>query len=265
MHKHDLQTNSEPAEIESFSRSRENSGKTVDFEKEQRFPERPIKEQLKTLPILTFEGNTHIITEKKELNQALKTLRRESVLGFDTETRPNFKKGKKYTVSLLQLATANDAFLFRLNRLGLPEELASLLEDSDILKVGVAILDDIRALRKLRKFKVEGFIELAKIASELGIVTCGLRNLAAIFFGVRISKKAQLTNWESPVFNPNQILYAATDAWICLEMYSFLERENLLPEKRNWIMPELDLKKFSRRHKNFNVGSNIGNAPKTME
>ena len=190
---------------------------------------------------------------------------RESVLGFDTETRPNFKKGKKYTVSLLQLATANDAFLFRLNHLGLPEELALLLANPDILILGQAILDDIRALRKLRKFEVKGFVELSNIASELGIVTCGLRNLAAIFFGARISKKAQLTNWERPDFNSDQTLYAATDAWICLEMYRFLDRENLLPENNIWKMPESSLPKSSRRYKNFNGVRKIGNDQKTME
>ena len=99
------------------------------------------------------------------------------------------------------------------------------------------MLDDVRGLQTLSNFNPGGFIELADIASDLGIVTCGLRNLAAIFLGVRITKKAQLTNWERPVINAKQSLYAATDAWICLKMYFFLERENLLPLKRIWQMP----------------------------
>jgi len=265
MHKQDLQTNSESVDIEPFYQSRGKPGVATTSEKEQRFPERPNKEQVKTFPILAFKGKIHLITEKKGLNQALKTLCRESVLGFDTETRPTFKKGKQYSVSLLQLATANDAFLFRLNHLGLPKELASLLADPDILKVGVAILDDIRALRKLRKFEVKGFVELSNIASELGIVTCGLRNLTAIFFGARISKKEQLTNWERPDFKSSQALYAATDAWICLEMYRFLDSENLLPENNIWNMPESSLSKSLRRYKNFKGGRKIGDDPKTME
>ena len=121
--------------------------------------------------------------------------------------------------------------------LGFPNELLEILEDSSILKIGIAILDDVRGLQKLNNFKPRGFIELADIASDLGIVTCGLRNLAAIFLGVRITKKAQLTNWERPVINSKQSLYAATDAWICLKMYIFLEHENLLPVKRIWQMP----------------------------
>jgi len=176
-------------------------------------------------------------------------LRQSSVLGFDTETRPTFKKGEQHSVSLLQLSTRDEAFLFRLNYLGLPEELVSLLADPDILKVGVAILDDIRALRKMRKFDVQGFVELSNIGSELGIVTCGLRNLAAIFFGVRISKKEQLTNWERPDLNSSQCLYAATDAWICLKMFSFLKKEKELPEKIVWKMPEPQPPKSTRRFK----------------
>ena len=164
-------------------------------------------------------------------------MRKYTVLGFDTETRPVFRKGVHHNVSLLQLSTSEEAFLFRLNHLSVPNELVALLEDSSIIKVGVAILDDVRGLQKLSNFKADGFFELADIAGDLGIVTCGLRNLAAIFLGVRITKKAQLTNWERPEINSKQSLYAATDAWICLEMYLFLERENLLPENRIWQMP----------------------------
>jgi ribonuclease D len=110
-------------------------------------------------------------------------------------------------------------------------------------------LDDIRALQKLRKFDAEGFVELSSIGSDLGIVTCGLRNLAAIFFGVRISKKEQLTNWERPDLNSSQCLYAATDAWICLKMLDFLEREKVLPKKIIWKMPEPQPPKSTRRFK----------------
>ena len=237
MHRQDLQTNSENDERESFKQSRGNIAKEGS-EKNKRFPERLNKEHIKNFPIMSFKGKIHLIKEKKDLKEALKILRSKSVLGFDTETRPSFKKGENYSVSLLQLSTLDEAFLFRLNHLGLPDDLVSLLADPDILKVGVAILDDVRALRKLKKFDAEGFVELANIGSELGIVTCGLRNLAAIFFGVRISKKAQLTNWERPEFNSDQALYAATDAWICLEMYRFLESEKLLPEKIIWNMPD---------------------------
>jgi len=142
MHRQDLQTNSDSTETESFNQSNLNSGEIINSEIDQRFPERLSKEHINTLPILSFEGKIHLITESKDVSEAIKILRQEEpVLGFDTETRPTFKKGDQYSVSLLQLSTRDEAFLFRLNYLGLPEELASLLADPDILKVGVAILN----------------------------------------------------------------------------------------------------------------------------
>jgi len=237
MHRQDLQTNSDTADSETFNKIDDNTLEIPGLIKNKRFPERLGKEHIKTLPVRAFDGKIHLITEIKDVSYAIKTLRKYPILGFDTETRPVFRKGVQHNVSLLQLSTSKEAFLFRLNHLGFPNELVALLEDSTILKVGVAILDDVRGLQKLSNFKADGFIELADIAGDLGIVTCGLRNLAAIFLGVRITKKAQLTNWERPLINSKQSLYAATDAWICLEMYLFLERENLLPENRIWQMP----------------------------
>ena len=236
MHRRDLQSNSDTAESEKFNNIDENTKEITGLKNSKNFPERLGKEHIKTLPIRAFDGKIHLITEMKDVSDAIKTLRKCSVLGFDTETRPVFKKGVQHNVSLLQLSTPEEAYLFRLNYLGFPNEVVALLEDSSILKVGVAILDDVRGLQKLSNFKADGFIELADIAGDLGIVTCGLRNLAAIFLGVRITKKAQLTNWERPVINSKQSLYAATDAWICLKMYLFLKNENLLPLNFIWQM-----------------------------
>ncbi len=238
MHRQDLQTNSGTTDSESFNKIDDSTIEITSLIKNKRFPERLSKEHIKTLPVSAFDGKIHLVTEIKDLSYAIKILRKYQILGFDTETRPVFRKGVKHNVSLLQLSTAKEAFLFRLNHFGLPNDLVSILEDSDILKIGVAILDDVRGLQKLNNFKADGFIDLADIAGDLGIVTCGLRNLAAIVLGVRINKKAQLTNWERPVINSKQSLYAATDAWICLKMYLFLERENLLSENRIWQLPE---------------------------
>ena len=237
MHRQDLQTNSETVDSEKFNNIDGNSREIPGLITHAHFPKRLGKEHIKALPVLAFDGKIHLITEINDVSDAIKTLRKYPVLGFDTETRPVFRKGVQHNVSLLQLSTPKEAFLFRLNHLGFPNELVALLEESAILKVGVAILDDVRGLQKLSNFKAESFVELADIAGELGIVTCGLRNLAAIFLGFRINKKAQLTNWERSKINSKQSLYAATDAWICLEMYLFLERENLLPVNRIWQMP----------------------------
>ena len=237
MHRQDLQTNSDTEDSETFNEINANNTEISDLKKNKRFPERLAKEHIKILPVRSFDGKIHLITEINDVRDAIKTLRKYQVLGFDTETRPVFRKGVQHDVSLLQLSTSKEAFLFRLNHLGFPDEIIEILEDSAILKVGIAILDDVRGLQKLSNFKPGGFIELADIASDLGIVTCGLRNLAAIFLGVRITKKAQLTNWERPVISSKQSLYAATDAWICLKMYIFLEQENLLPINIIWQMP----------------------------
>ena len=237
MHKEDLQTNFRSNNLELFKYSRETTEDVFFSEKDQLFPERLSKEYVKRLPIISFKGRIHLIETKNDLQKATKILSHEEILGFDTETRPNFKKGQKNSVSLLQLSTPNDAYLIRLNLLGFPSELVSLLNDKNILKVGVAILDDIRALQKLCKFDPGGFVELSDIGNQLGIVTCGLQNLAAIFFGVRITKKERLTNWDRPAFKDSQCLYAATDAWICLEMFNLLKKEKLLPEKIIWSMP----------------------------
>ena len=201
MPRQDLQTNSDTADSETFNEIDANNAEVTGLIKNRRFPERLTKEHIKTLPVSSFEGKIHLITENNNVIDAIKTLRKHPVLGFDTETRPVFRKGVQHDVSLLQLSTSKEAFLFRLNHLGFPNELIEILEDSAILKVGIAILDDVRGLQKLSNFNPGGFIELADIASDLGIVTCGLRNLAAIFLGVRITKKAQLTNWERPVIN----------------------------------------------------------------
>ena len=223
-------------------------------EKDKIFPERLTKEHVKSLPIISFRGTIHLIDKKKDIEEAIKILSKERVLGFDTETRPNFKKGQKNSVSLLQLSTQNDAYLFRLNLLGLPREILSLLSDKNILKIGVAIIDDIRALQKLCRFEPEGFVELSSIGKQLGIITCGLQNLAAIFFGVRITKKERLTNWERRQFNESQCLYAATDAWICLEMFFFLKLKKLLPKQILWNMSKSKKSKksdFVKKNKIF--------------
>ena len=204
MDKQDLQTKSSSGCLELFKYSSGNPEDVVFSKKDRRFPERLTKDYVRSLPIISFKGEIHLIEKRNDLEKAIKNLSREKVLGFDTETRPNFKKGQKNDVSLIQLSTSKDAYLIRLNYLGLTSELVSLLTDKNILKVGVAILDDIRALQRLCRFDPEGFIELSNIGNHLGIVTCGLQNLAAIFFGVRITKKERLTNWDRQEFNASQ-------------------------------------------------------------
>jgi ribonuclease D len=177
------------------------------------------KEEINELKMLKFPGKIHLVTNTEEAIGIAAELEKEDILGFDTETRPSFKKGESYDVSLLQLSTKTDAYLFRLNKMSFPKELAQLLADPNIVKAGVAVRDDIKSLQKLQPFKEEGFCELADFAKELGVQNFGLRALCAIFLDFRLSKRAKITNWEQPKLTAAQIEYAACDAWVGLEIY----------------------------------------------
>jgi ribonuclease D len=146
----------------------------------------------------------------------------EELLGFDTETKPTFKKGRKNKVSLIQLSTGTLACLFRINKLGLPDELIDLLSDPGVIKAGVAVHDDIRFLKGVKKFEPSGFIDLQTFVKDYGIQSSGLKKLAAIVLGFRISKRQQVTDWEANQLTEAQEIYAATDAWVCHQIYKKL-------------------------------------------
>lgn len=180
------------------------------------------KEQINELPPLNFTGKVHLITKDSEVAKAVDDLKSQKTLGFDTESKPSFKKGEVHPVSLLQLATPSDVYLFRLNYLKLPTEVTEILADESITKVGVAIRDDIKDLRKLSAFEPAGFVELADLAKEKGIIHQGLRGITAVVTGEAMNKKAKLTNWEAKNLTEAQLLYAAIDAWASLKSYSIL-------------------------------------------
>lgn len=180
------------------------------------------KEELNTLPISAFSGDIHLVTEPKKIIHAFDEIRDHEVVGFDTETRPSFTKGQRYNVSLLQLAIPEKVFLFRLNYTGLTKEMISFLENDEILKAGVGIRDDIKALQKLVNFKADGFVELSSIAKNAGLEVESVKKLAGLILGFRISKSAQTSNWEADQYTEKQISYAATDAWVCLQLYHSL-------------------------------------------
>ena len=188
------------------------------------FPQRITKEEVGELPLVSYSGRIEVVANHESLKACLPALHAEKLLGFDTETRPSFRKGVMFPIALLQLATRETVYLIRLNHLGFPEELRDLLASPDSQKVGVAIRYDIKGLQQLGSFMPQGFVELSQLARQLGIVTCGLRNLAGIFLNVRISKKAQLSNWEQEELTESQQNYAATDAWISREIYGFLDQ-----------------------------------------
>ena len=182
------------------------------------------KEELHKLSLTQFDGKIHVIERYGVADIIADRLRSCPMLGFDTETRPTFKKGKLNRVALLQLATATEAYLFRLCKIDIPQNLLALLTDPKVLKIGAAIKNDIDLLKQLTKIKppTAGFIDLQDMVQEYDIKDIGLAKMSGIVLGVRISKSQQISNWENKILTPAQQRYAATDAWICYKIYEKL-------------------------------------------
>ena len=171
------------------------------------------------LPRAVFDGRTIVILTPGETEKAVRYLLSQPVLGFDTETKPSFKRGQVHKVALLQVATEDTCFLFRLKHTGLTPALIHLLEDTTTTKVGLSWHDDVHSLHALGDFTPGSFIELQKLVNELGIEDMSLQKLYANLFGQKISKREQLSNWDADVLNDKQKAYAATDAWACVKIY----------------------------------------------
>jgi len=176
-------------------------------------------EELSECELSWFRGEIVMVEDIKTFREIFPRLLGEDLLGFDTETKPTFRKGKKNKVSLIQLSTGTLACLFRINKLGFPDELVNLLTDPDVIKAGVAVHDDIRFLMGMKKFDPSGFIDLQSFVKDFGIQSSGLKKLAAIVLGFRISKRQQVTDWEAEQLTEAQQIYAATDAWVCHQIY----------------------------------------------
>jgi len=183
-------------------------------------------DELNALPLHYFEGEVVLIDTLEQINQSIEELNNAPQIGFDTETRPSFKKGKINTVALLQLSTPEKAYLFRINKIGLPSEIISILEDKNITKIGVAIRDDLKNLKKVKNFNPEGFVDLQNYVKQFGIEDNGLRKLTGIVLNFRMSKAKQLSNWEDNHLSELQQIYAATDAWACVQIYNILNENS---------------------------------------
>ena len=190
---------------------------------------------IEKMPLGTFPGEIVVIDKPGlEFERAIFYLRRQKILGFDTESRPVFSPGQhNHGVALLQLSGPRRAYLFRVQELGLRHGLCNVLANKNIVKVGAAVADDVRGLQRICPFTPGGFVDLQKIAYEWGIRDKSVKKLAANILGCRISKAQQLSNWEARELTPSQCSYAATDAWVCREMYL-----KLLASDRNPLSPE---------------------------
>ncbi len=182
------------------------------------------KDEVNELPLFSYNGKVVTASGPEQIDQALDELEKTNVVGFDTETRPTFKKGQFHHVALIQLAISNKAYIFLIQKSGLTNRLISFFENPQIIKVGIAIHDDLIALKKKRPFSPAGFMDLNKMAKQLGFENIGARNLTAMVLNKRISKSQQRSNWENIPLTPGQIQYAATDAWICQEIYHRLQK-----------------------------------------
>lgn len=180
------------------------------------------KEELTALPAEKYQNEIKVVDNLDNIQEALEYLSHYKILGFDTETKPSFKKGKQYKVALLQLATEECAYLFRLNKIGLPDELKKILEDEKILKIGLSIKDDFVALNRLKKIEFSAFVELQNLAQKFSIKNRGLRGIYGVLFGKKISKAQRLSNWEAETLSNAQKEYAALDAWASLRIYTHL-------------------------------------------
>ena len=182
------------------------------------------KQKIQELPCVRFEGRIIVIFTERDADKAVDYLMRQPLLGIDTETRPSFQKGRTHQVALLQVATHDTCFLFRLNKIGIPDSVIRLLEDNTITKAGLSLQDDMHMLNLRRNFVPGTFVELQKEVKDIGIDDNSLQKIYANLFGGRISKNQQLSNWEADILTEAQQRYAATDAWACIKIHEEVAR-----------------------------------------
>lgn len=194
------------------------------------------KEQLSTLPAAHFDGEICIVENELQIEEAISVLRNSGIIGFDTETRPSFKKGLINSVALIQLSTRTTCYLFRINITGFSKPIIDLLEDPGILKIGLSTHDDFHNLNKIEKINPQGFIDLQNYVKQFKIADNSLSRLYGIVFGKRIPKGQRLTNWEAEQLSPSQLSYAALDAFACIQIYDYISAGNFHPEESPYIV-----------------------------
>ena len=176
-------------------------------------------EDINLLPLGAYEGEVILISQPEELSWALEEIANHVRVGFDTETKPVFVKGQRNKVALMQIALPSKVYLIRLKTTGVTPEMIDFLQNEKIEKIGVGIRDDIKAVQVLKRFKPAGFVELTDLTKQAGLEVESVKKLTALLLGFRISKSAQTSNWEAENLDPKQIIYAATDAWVCLKIW----------------------------------------------
>lgn len=205
-------------------------------------------EQTAELPSAHFDGRIIIVDNEAQIEAVYRDLSSQTIIGFDTETRPSFKAGVTYKVSLLQLSTPQRCYLIRLCRTKLHPSLLKILSNPNIKKIGADVAGDIRSLHALRNFKERGFIDLQQMVAYWGVEEKSLRKMSALVLGERVSKAQRLSNWEASTLTPQQQMYAATDAWVCLKIYDRLMATPPIKELPSFEINSCEATKQEKRH-----------------
>lgn len=220
------------------------------------------KVAIQTLPVTFFEGEVIVVDKPDMVADAAAYLRQHTVLGVDTEARPSFKRGVHYPTALVQIATLERCYLFRLTHVGLPVEIAEIFANPNICKVGLAFKDDITGLRRRRDFKPANCVDLQSIVCKYGIMELGLQKIFAIIFGKKISKSQQLTNWENSHLTPEQARYASTDAWATLSIYLALQQVQPLSKRAVEALKRVEREKQIQRQQEAMAKRSLEDAAK---
>lgn len=220
------------------------------------------KAVIQTLPVTFFEGEVIVVDKPEMVADAAAYLRQHTVLGVDTEARPSFKRGVHYPTALVQIATLERCYLFRLTHVGLPVEIAEIFANPNICKVGLAFKDDITGLRRRRDFKPANCVDLQSMVCKYGIMELGLQKIFAIIFGKKISKSQQLTNWENSHLTPEQARYASTDAWATLSIYLALQQVQPLSKRAVEALKRVEKEKQIQRQQEAMAKRSLEDAAK---
>jgi ribonuclease D len=183
------------------------------------------KDEIALLPVEEYSGRIIVVDKKKDVSPAIDYLSNHPRVGFDTETRPSFKKGQHFKIALIQIATEDVCYLFRLNKIGFPKALEAFMSNSSVMKIGLSLRDDFGAIRKRTDIELSNFLDLQDYVGRFGIEDASLQKIYAILFSKKISKGQRLTNWEADILSELQKKYAALDAWACLLIYNQLSQE----------------------------------------
>jgi len=187
------------------------------------------KEDVRNYPLIDFKGNIHVISELAELVNCCHIISKQTIIGFDTETKPAFKKGVSHDISVLQLSTDNDVFIFRIDKTGLDKKIVSILSDPNVLKVGIDVKNDLIGLKKIKNFQESNFLDLNALAIQKGFESIGAVKLCIMLLGYRISKSQRLSDWSADKLTDSQLQYAAIDAWICPKILAAFKKNLLYP------------------------------------